>query len=90
MKVLITSGHGNLDVGSIGADRGYEKDRTKELANLVATKLKQAGHTVTVVEEKTEKSKVYRFCLRFFFLNFSCLNNSFSNRFRCFNICLII
>ena len=53
MKILVSAGHGATDVGSIGADRGYEKDRTKELANLVATKLRGAGHTVTVMEEKT-------------------------------------
>jgi hypothetical protein len=53
MKILLTAGHGNVDSGSIGYDNGKEKDRTKELANLVAAKLKQAGHTVTVMEEKT-------------------------------------
>lgn len=53
MKILLSAGHGNVDSGSIGFDKGKEKDRTKELANLVATKLKGAGHTVTVIEEKT-------------------------------------
>lgn len=53
MKVLLSAGHGNIDSGSIGYDKGKEKDRTKELTNLVATKLKNAGHTVTVKEEKT-------------------------------------
>ena len=56
MKILISAGHGNVDSGSIGYDKGKEKDRTKELANLVATKLKGAGHTVAVVEEKTYNS----------------------------------
>ena len=53
MKILISAGHGYVDVGSIGADKGYEKDRTLELSNLVANKLKQAGHEVTVKQEKT-------------------------------------
>lgn len=53
MKILLSAGHGHTDVGSIGADKGYEKDRTLELANLVANKLKSVGHDVTVNTEKT-------------------------------------
>lgn len=53
MKILLSAGHGNVDSGSIGFDKGKEKDRTKELANMVAVKLREAGHTVTVTEEKT-------------------------------------
>ena len=53
MKVLLSSGHGGVDSGSIGADKGKEKDRTLELTNLVATKLRSVGHTVTVKQEKS-------------------------------------
>jgi hypothetical protein len=53
MRILLSAGHGYTDVGSIGADKGYEKDRTLELANLIANKLKQVGHDVTVNTEKT-------------------------------------
>lgn len=56
MKVLISQGHGNVDSGSIGYDKGKEKDRTRELGNLVADKLREAGHEVTVKEEKTYNS----------------------------------
>lgn len=56
MKILLSNGHGNIDVGSIGADEGFEKDRTKELTELVAAKLRQAGHEVTVKDEKTYNS----------------------------------
>lgn len=53
MKILLSAGHGGTDSGSIGADKGKEKDRTLELANLVVNKLRQAGHDVTVKQEKT-------------------------------------
>ena len=53
MKILLSAGHGGIDSGSIGADKSKEKDRTLELANLVATKLKQAGHDITTKQEKT-------------------------------------
>ena len=53
MKILLSAGHGGTDSGSIGADKGKEKDRTLELANLVASKLKQAGHQIVVKQEKT-------------------------------------
>ena len=56
MKIIITSGHGNVDSGSIGYDRVKEKDRTKELADLVAAKLRNVGHIVAVIEEKTYNS----------------------------------
>ena len=56
MNILLSTGHGNIDGGSIGYDKGKEKDRTKELGNLVAAKLREAGHTVTVMEEKTYNS----------------------------------
>ena len=56
MKIIITSGHGNVDSGSIGYDKGKEKDRTLELAKLVGTKLRSVGHIVAVMEEKTYNS----------------------------------
>ena len=56
MKILLSAGHGNIDSGSIGYDKGKEKDRTKELSNLVAARLKEIGHAVTVMEEKTYNS----------------------------------
>lgn len=52
MKILLSAGHGGTDSGSIGADRGKEKDRTTEITNLIANKLKSAGHSVTVKQEK--------------------------------------
>lgn len=52
MKILLSAGHGGKDVGSIGADKGYEKDRTLDLANLIAIKLRSVGHDVTVNQEK--------------------------------------
>ncbi len=56
MKIILSAGHGNIDSGSIGYDKGKEKDRTKELANLVATLLRNEGHIVAVIEEKTYNS----------------------------------
>lgn len=56
MKIIITAGHGNVDSGSIGYDKGKEKDRTLELAKLVGTKLRSVGHIVAVMEEKTYNS----------------------------------
>ena len=53
MKILLSAGHGGTDSGSIGADKGKERDRTIYLANKVATLLKNSGHTVTVNSEKT-------------------------------------
>lgn len=53
MKILLSAGHGGTDSGSVGYDKGKEKDRTLELANLVVNKLRQAGHDVTVKQEKT-------------------------------------
>lgn len=53
MKILLSAGHGGKDVGSIGVDKGYERDRTLELTNLIANKLKSVGHDVTVKQEKT-------------------------------------
>ena len=53
MKILLSAGHGGTDSGSIGADKGKEKDRTINLANKVATYLRNAGHSVTVNTEKT-------------------------------------
>ena len=60
MKILLSAGHGGTDGGSIGADKGKEKDRTINLANKVASYLKNAGHTVTVNTEKTS-SGAWRF-----------------------------
>ena len=59
MKVLLSAGHGNIDSGSIGYDKVKEKDRTLELANLVAAKLKKVGHSVTVRQEKTSSGSWY-------------------------------
>lgn len=53
MKILLSAGHGGTDSGSIGSDKGKEKDRTINLANKVATYLRNAGHSVTVNTEKT-------------------------------------
>ena len=53
MKILLSAGHGGTDGGSTGADKGKEKDRTINLANKVASYLRNAGHTVTVNTEKT-------------------------------------
>lgn len=53
MKILLSAGHGGTDSGSIGADRRKEKDRTLDLANRVASILRNAGHSVTVNTEKT-------------------------------------
>lgn len=53
MKILLSAGHGGTDGGSIGSDKGKEKDRTINLANKVANYLRNAGHTVTVNTEKT-------------------------------------
>lgn len=53
MKILLSAGHGGTDSGSIGADKGKEKDRTINLANKVASYLRNAGHNVTVNTEKT-------------------------------------
>lgn len=52
MKILLSAGHGYTDVGSIGADKGYEKNRTLDLTNLVAIKLRSVGHEVTINQEK--------------------------------------
>lgn len=52
MKILLSAGHGGTDSGSIGADKGKEKDRTIALANKVSDYLKKAGHSVTVKQEK--------------------------------------
>ncbi|MCI9585274.1 MAG: N-acetylmuramoyl-L-alanine amidase [Bacilli bacterium] len=52
MKILLSAGHGGTDSGSIGADKGKEKNRTIDLANRVAKYLKSAGHSVTVKQEK--------------------------------------
>lgn len=60
MKILLSAGHGGIDGGSTGADGGKEKDRTINLANKVASYLKNAGHTVTVNTEKTS-SGAWRF-----------------------------
>ena len=60
MKILLSAGHGGTDGGSTGADGGKEKDRTINLANKVASYLKNAGHTVTVNTEKTS-SGAWRF-----------------------------
>lgn len=60
MKILLSAGHGGTDSGSIGADKGKEKDRTINLANKVASYLRNAGHTVTVNTEKTS-SAAWRF-----------------------------
>lgn len=53
MKILLSAGHGGTDSGSIGSDKGKEKDRTITLTNKVAALLRNAGHTVTVKQEKT-------------------------------------
>lgn len=53
MKILLSAGHGGTDSGSIGSDNGKEKDRTITLTNKVAALLRNAGHTVTVKQEKT-------------------------------------
>ena len=55
MKILLSAGHGGTDSGSIGADNGKEKDRTINLANKVASYLRNAGHSVTVKQEKNSK-----------------------------------
>ena len=60
MKILLSAGHGGTDGGSTGADNGKEKDRTINLANKVASYLKNAGHSVTVNTEKTS-SGAWRF-----------------------------
>jgi len=52
MKILLSAGHGGRDSGSIGTDNGKEKDRTMDLVNLVASKLRNMGHTVTAKQEK--------------------------------------
>lgn len=60
MKILLSAGHGGTDGGSTGADGGKEKDRTINLANKVASYLRNAGHNVTVNTEKTS-SGAWRF-----------------------------
>lgn len=52
MKILLSAGHGGSDNGSIGADNGSEKNRTLNLTNKVANYLRNAGHDVTVKQEK--------------------------------------
>ena len=52
MKILLSAGHGGADSGSIGSDSKKEKDRTMDLVNQVASKLKNMGYTVTVKQEK--------------------------------------
>lgn len=52
MKILLSAGHGGTDSGSIGSDKGKEKDRTITLTNKVAALLRNAGHDVTVKQEK--------------------------------------
>lgn len=57
MKILLSAGHGGTDSGSIGADKGKEKTRTMEVAKLISAKLKEAGHKVTVKQEKNSKGE---------------------------------
>lgn len=57
MKILLSAGHGGTDSGSIGSDKGKEKDRTITLTNKVATLLRNAGHSVTVKQEKNSSGK---------------------------------
>lgn len=57
MKILLSAGHGGRDSGSIGIDKGYEKNRTLELVNLIASCLRGAGHTVTTLQEKNANGK---------------------------------
>ena len=57
MKILLSAGHGGTDGGSTGADNGKEKDRTWTLTNKVATLLRNAGHSVTVKQEKNSSGK---------------------------------
>lgn len=52
MHILLSAGHGGIDSGSIGSDKGKEKERTMELVNLVANKLRNMGCTVTTKQEK--------------------------------------
>lgn len=59
MKILLSAGHGGTDSGSIGSDNGKEKDRTINLANKVASYLRNAGHNVTVKQEKNSSGDFY-------------------------------
>jgi len=77
MKILLSAGHGGADSGSIGSDKGKEKDRTIDLANLVATKLRNMGHTVTAKQEKnwlgwtSSNKKGYDYALSIHFNSFN-------------------
>lgn len=57
MKILLSAGHGGTDNGSTGADRGTEKARTMDLVNIIAGYLRNAGHTVTAIQEKNSNGK---------------------------------
>ena len=59
MKILLSAGHGGTDSGSIGSDKGKEKDRTWTLTNKVANLLRNAGHNVTVKQEKNSSGDFY-------------------------------
>ena len=78
MKILLSAGHGGADSGSIGSDNGKEKDRTMDLVNLVANKLRNMGHTVTAKQEKnwlgwtSSNRNGYDYALSIHFNSFNC------------------
>lgn len=46
MKITVTAGHSFLDPGAIAADGAREEDLMTELRDIVASKLRAAGHEV--------------------------------------------
>lgn len=46
MKFTVTAGHSFLDPGAVAADGTLEEDLMTELRDIVASKLRSAGHTV--------------------------------------------
>ena len=60
MKIFLNAGHGGNDPGAVSKNGLKEKDVAKNICDILAQKLRNAGHSVMVYQEQKTFTEVSR------------------------------